>query len=319
MENVWIDTLPDDLFLVSYPKSGNTWLRYLFGHYLSGEETPNVAEIIPDIYKNPAELAALKPPRYIKSHEPYRSEYPRVIYIVRDGRDVAVSYYFHMRSRKRIPDGMSFEDYVRAFNADQLDPFSTWSDHVHSWLDHAPGKFLLLRYEDMKADTQTQFLRCLEFAGLPIDMERVNFTIEACDFQNLKKREQDWYKQTGKVPMHPFFRKGTSGQWQEYFTDEMMEIFLARHGSALERMGYIEAASSPENSYEPVRRNLEKVIGQQEGEYLQLKQQLTQEMTQLRQQIEEAQATIRAMESSKFWAMRRVWMQLRHRMGSTVE
>ncbi|MBD1910618.1 MULTISPECIES: sulfotransferase domain-containing protein [unclassified Leptolyngbya] len=319
MENVRIDTLPDDLFLVSYPKSGNTWLRYLFGHYLSGEETPNISEIIPDIYKNPAELAALKAPRYIKSHEPYRPEYPRVIYIVRDGRDVAVSYYFHMQSRKRIPDGMSFRDYVKAFNADQLDPFSTWSDHVHSWLDNAPEKFLLLRYEDMKADTQTQFLRCLEFAGLPIDMERVNFTIEACDFQNLKKREEAWYKQQGKTPLHPFFRKGTSGQWQDRFTDEMLETFLARHGSALERMGYIEAAPALEKTYEPMRRNLEKAIGQQDGKYLALKQELAQELAQVRQQLDQAHKTIAEMEASKFWSMRQAWVQLKHRLSSTAE
>jgi len=312
MENVRIDTLPDDLFLVSYPKSGNTWLRYLFGHYLSGEKSPDVTRIIPDIYKDLDKLAELKPPRYIKSHEPFCPEYPRVIYIVRDGRDVAVSYYFHLCSRKRIPEGMPFEDYLKAFNADQIDPYSTWSDHVHSWLDYAPERFLLLRYEDMKLDIRREFLRCLEFAQLPIDLERVDFAIECCDFDNLRQREMDWYKEQGQSPLHPFFRKGTSGQWMEYFTDDLLKMFVHRHGSALERMGYIAPTHQPERVYEPARRTLEQVIGSQEGDRLAMEQ----ELAQLRQQLELAHETIAAMESSKFWSMRRAWFQFKQRWNN---
>ncbi|MBD2158907.1 sulfotransferase domain-containing protein [Leptolyngbya sp. FACHB-16] len=339
MNNIRFDTWPDDLFLVSYPKSGNTWLRYLFGHYISGEEYPDVSQLIPDLYVNLDVILKQKQKRLIKSHEPFRDEkqrvfyivrdgqyltipyskYPRVIYIVRDGRDVAVSYYFYMQSRKLIPLDMPFGDYLRAFNANRIDhirafninqpdQYYSWSDHVHSWLDNASESFLLLRYEDMKADAETQFLRCLEFAHFPIEMDRVNFAVECCKFENLQQREQNWYSQKGNAPLYPFFRKGTSGQWQEYFTEEMLEIFLARHGSALERVGYTDVALDSRKVYGNVRRELERVIGCQDRKYLALKQ----EVSHLRQQLEQAHAVITEIESSKFWLIRRAWFQLRN-------
>jgi len=311
MGNVRIDTLPDDLFLVSYPKSGNTWLRYLFAHYLSGDTAPDFLTLIPDIYKNLEQLADLPRPRYIKSHEPFCPEYPRVIYITRDGRDVAVSYYFYMQSRKRIPKGIAFEDYLKAFNADQLDPFSTWSVHVHSWLDQAPEQFLLLRYEDMKADIQTQFLRCLEFANIPVDMERVAFAIDCCNFERLQEQEKGWYQQLGNTPLHPFFRKGTCGQWREFFTDEMVQEFMACHGSAMERLGYVDGMTSPEGAYNPVRRELERTVAQQISQYLLLKQ----ELAAVQQQLEQANAALTSIQSGKVWTLYQVWAKVKQRLA----
>src|SRR5207253_5494584 len=88
---------PDDVFLVSYPRSGNTWTRFLIGNLLSINEPVNFANIeskIPEIYNNPnRKLRRLPRPRIIKSHEVFDPRYKKVIYIVRDPRDVAVSYY----------------------------------------------------------------------------------------------------------------------------------------------------------------------------------------------------------------------------------
>src|SRR5580698_1578569 len=98
--------LPDDIFLVSYPKSGNTWTRFLLGNLMSPDERVtfvNVERKVPDIYaKSKKALKKIPSPRVIKSHECFDPRYRRVIYIVRDPRDVAVSAYHYDRKGKNI-------------------------------------------------------------------------------------------------------------------------------------------------------------------------------------------------------------------------
>ncbi len=106
----------DDVFIVSYPRSGNTWTRFLIGNLLRLDEPATFANIesrVAEIYFNPDhELRKLPRPRLLKSHEPFQPRYPRVIYIVRDPRDVAVSFYHHNVKARNIPDGYPMDDFI---------------------------------------------------------------------------------------------------------------------------------------------------------------------------------------------------------------
>jgi len=94
-----VTVFPDDVFLVSYPRSGNTWTRFLLGNLLWQNDPVtflNIESRIPEIYFNPDRfMRALQRPRLLKSHESFQPHYPHVIYIVRDPRDVAISFYHH--------------------------------------------------------------------------------------------------------------------------------------------------------------------------------------------------------------------------------
>jgi len=284
-------------------------MRHLFGYYLTGDKSANVSAIVPGIHGMREFVDALKPPRYIKSHRPFSANYPRVIYIVRDGRDVAISY-FHFLNRSRQPQQeLSFADFLIQFNAGCLDGFSAWSNHVHSWLDQAsPKKLLLVRYEDLKADTLKELIRCLEFAQLTIDLDRAKFAVETSRFDQLQTKEIKTLETQGSQKSL-FFRKGEAGEWKSLFTEEMLKIFVARHGSALERLGYIEPRNSEaENIFQPISQSLEDVIGWQEGRFFMLKQTL--ETAQ--HQLEVMEAENLAMRSSKFWQLREYWIRLKN-------
>lgn len=299
---------PDDLFLVSYPKSGNTWMRHLFGYYLTGDESANVSAIVPGIHGMREDVDALKRPRYIKSHRPFSGNYPRVIYIVRDGRDVAISYFHFLNRSRESQQELSFSDFLMQFNSGRIDGFSAWSNHVNSWLDHASSnRLLLVRYEDLKADTLKELIRCLEFAQLSVDLDRAKFAVETSRFDRLQTKEIKTLETQGSQKSL-FFRKGEAGEWKSLFTEEMLKTFVARHGSALERLGYIEPRNAEaENIFQPISQHLEAVIGWQEERYFTLKQQL--ETTQ--HQLEAMEAEKLAIQPSPSWPLKDSWNHLK--------
>ena len=86
----------DDIFLVSYPRSGNTWIRFLLGTLITEKKIDweNMELGIPDIYRNTnKKLLKYNRPRFIKSHHSFDERYSKVVYLVRDVRDVIISYY----------------------------------------------------------------------------------------------------------------------------------------------------------------------------------------------------------------------------------
>ena len=89
----------DDIFIVSYPKSGNTWLRFIIAYIKQGMQYDisfkYLEKIIPDIYTSKEVIDSQKTGRIIKSHNTYFDYYNKTIYIHRDYRDVLVSYYFY--------------------------------------------------------------------------------------------------------------------------------------------------------------------------------------------------------------------------------
>ena len=118
---------PDDVFIVSYPRSGNTWTRFLIANLIYPEEAITFANMewkIPDVYKNTRRQLLRTPrPRILKSHEYFDPRYKKVIYIVRDPRDVALSYYHFARKYRKVEDGYPLERYISRFIAGEVDEY----------------------------------------------------------------------------------------------------------------------------------------------------------------------------------------------------
>ena len=241
-------TAPDDIFLVSYPKSGTTWMRFLIGNYLTGNQCnfSNAHSIMPGLRhdQDTVNWCQFKP-RFIQSHFPFSPEYHKVVYLVRDGRDVAVSFYFHLLKHWRLKKDTLFADYLTKFNQGSLGISGSWGDHVLTWLDNAPSEFILVRYEDIHADASRELTRVLEFAGLSVCQQAVNSAVEASNFGRMQSLEKNQYQlsQSNLATSDPsiqFVRKGEIGDWQNYFTDELLSEFINKQGKALQRLGYLD-------------------------------------------------------------------------------
>lgn len=240
-----------DAFLVSYPKSGNTWLKFMLAHLLGGREADldNDSTVIADVGSHRATPHVLpEGGRLIKSHEPYSSPqkrfYRKAIYLIRDGRDVAVSYYYTL-IRRGLYAG-DFGPFLRLFLAGDVDGYGPWHEHVRSWLEsplHEDGTLLVLRYEDMLADPADNLCAAMEFLGVPVERERAEQTISEYTAERMRERERRTRFHERKQRQDIMFvRKAKAGDWAETFTPEDEELFLSATGGLLERLGYLSPA-----------------------------------------------------------------------------
>ena len=273
------------VLLASYPKSGNTWLRLILDGMLNGAvpginsiKIPNaavrhmiddwlecetselsaiqVARLRSAAYRRAAALA--KGPYAMKAHDallPFAEGCPppfdetsvtAVLYLVRDPRDVAVSWSHHL--------GVSIDETIDRMNddawsvsasqdslADQVDQlYSSWSRHVLSWVDAPKMKVHLIRYEDMKRDAPRVVAQAMEFAGLDDDPERLATVLKSTDFAVLQAQEQaTGFKERGRQASAPFFRSGAEGGWRSRLTPAQAGRIEARHGEVMRRLGYL--------------------------------------------------------------------------------
>lgn len=244
-----VEVFPSDVFIVSYPRSGNTWTRFLIGN-LAYPQDPltfaNVEDKVPDIYQNKdSKLKRLPKPRILKSHEYFDPRYEKVIYIVRDPRDVAVSYYHYHVKVRMIDEGCPMEEYVSRFVSGSLDPFGTWGENVGSWLgtrrDH--DKFLLLQYEQMLQEPVRELRRIASFLSIDATQSRLDNAIEAssADVMREMEREQSgmWATTKRSRTDKAFVRSSKAGGWRSELPEASVAAIEEAWGDLMEDLGYL--------------------------------------------------------------------------------
>jgi Sulfotransferase domain len=225
---------PDDVFLVSFPKSGNTWTRFLIANLIHPEKPAsfsNIHELIPDPEGTAKRVFDRVPrPRIIKSHTCFNPEYPRVIYVVRDPRDVALSQYHYHRKRRLIEDQYPMETFVARFLAGDTCSYGSWAENVSTWLVTRKNdpRFLLLRYEDLIEDTPRELSKIAAFLGSAGSRERILQAVERSSANNMRKLEKigsqvSSMTKTSRQDL-PFVRAAGSGGWRA----ELPEPLVAR-------------------------------------------------------------------------------------------
>jgi hypothetical protein len=233
---------------LSYPKSGNTWTRFLIANLVSGADEvgwSNIERLVPDIYIGSDPLFHTLPrPRYFKSHEAYRPEYRRVVFIIRDPRDVAVSYYHSIRKANRLPVDAPIDTFMKLFLEGSLDPYGSWGENVGSWLGARRGTpdFTLVRYEDMLADTEAELARIAAALHLPIangDVRRAVENSRADRMRELEQTQRNSHKflKSSRADI-PFVRAAKSGQWQAELPPEAARQIETSWRDLMHELGY---------------------------------------------------------------------------------
>ena len=246
---------PDDTFIASYPRSGNTWTRFLIANLMHPERPvtfANIEKIIPDTSAlSSRQLKRVPRPRLLKTHEYFEPRYRKVIYLVRDPRDVVVSLYNFRRKYRSVDDSYPIERYVaERFLPGDLDV--SWGEHVGSWLAtrmNQPG-FLLVRYEDLLQDPSRELSRLAGFLGITARREALSQAIERSSANRLRQLEEieheAWVTTKGKRADVPFIAGAVAGAWKQKLPKPSVALIESAWGHLMNSLGY--EASAPRSS-----------------------------------------------------------------------
>lgn len=230
---------PSEYYLVSYPKSGRTWLRCLIGRTfqtLFELDGANILEIekfatcnprIPQICATHDDNPMWKTPNELESSKAkYKNS--KILFLVRDPRDTVVSLYFHRNRRKKTYSG-TLSQFIREPRGG-LDTIMTF---LNTWADNraVPRSFLLVRYEALRQDTAGQLRGVMGYLGFPnISDEIIQDAIDYCSFENMHKMEQSDALKSPKLrpknqhDRHSFkTRQGVVGGYQQYYSPSEIE------------------------------------------------------------------------------------------------
>jgi hypothetical protein len=235
------------IWLASYPRSGNTYLRLLLFHGLGLKtyseyndplmEQLDMSEAVGHalLPGNLSELAAADECYLVKTHGLPSDDRPAV-YLVRDGRDAVVSHARFltefMKHRgvvgrlERWLDVPRFSTLLRQlivghWRLDRM-RYGGWSTNVLAWTRRTGGPLLVIRYEDLVAQPEVWLGRVVEAFSL----RSGNQALRVPDFASLHAR---WPQ---------FFRKGRAGAWREEMSDDMHALFWQHHGEGMRALGY---------------------------------------------------------------------------------
>jgi uncharacterized membrane protein YkvA (DUF1232 family) len=249
----YLTVFPDDVFLVSYPRSGNTWTRFLIGNFVYQDEPvtfTNVESRIPEIYLFPDRVLRRIPrPRMLKSHECFDPRYKRIIYIVRDPRDVAISYYHYAIKIKWIEPEYPIEKFVPRLIDGEFDVrggwAASWSDHVMSWvsLRSESDGFLFLRYEDMIQDAERELEKVARFLKFQLTPERISRAVQLSSADHMRELEKNearqWQLTKNTRQDKPFVRAAKSGNWENVLPTASVAAIESAWAAAMRSVGYV--------------------------------------------------------------------------------
>ncbi|XP_071840693.1 sulfotransferase 1C2-like [Apostichopus japonicus] len=258
-----------DVIIVTWPKSGTTWLQFIVSQIFRGQESDEMvpffeehfflemAQNFPssDVGEGVYKIAVDAPsPRFLKSHlllkflpEELTTKKPKVIYVARNPKDAAVSFFHFAEMIKTLPDFSSWNEFFDLF-CKGLIPYGDWFEHVLPfWELRDEPNVLFLKYEGLKQDLKKSVAQISTFLEKPITEDQLDDICKGSTFQKMKENPKanpdlldwtagkDWKKPTGKHIQ--FLRKGQVGDWKNLFTVAQSERFDEIYNDKLKGTG----------------------------------------------------------------------------------
>ena len=227
-----------DAFILSYPKCGRTWLRSILSHYLAPEDDYDTeilkltlaradsltVDVSHDDYPHWTPVSRLN-----QNKNAYKGK--RVLFLIRDPRDILVSNFFQYTKRgDRERAGDDFDGDLSAFIRHDIGGLRSIVRYYNTWAENrdVPARFELMTYEDLRTEPNANVSKAVSFLGLPnLGVDRIAESVDYCSFANMQKREKD-----GKTDDPRFgatkdgdseslkVRKGQVGGFVDYFSAE---------------------------------------------------------------------------------------------------
>lgn len=271
------------VWIASYPKSGNTWVRAFLHNYIHQSDKPHdvnrltnltAADINPARYRRydprPASQYSVKDVQrmrplvhrdlmqldstlvFVKTHNA-RFEVEGVplitpdltagaIYIVRDPRDIAVSYSRHCGTSLDATIDVMADPRAATGGTDEkmFELLSSWSAHVRSWTLEPDPRVLVVHYEDMVHTPRSSFGSIIRWLGDEPPEDRLDRAIHFSRFEEMRAQEQSrGFRERLAESTGPFFGAGRPGTWRGVLTPDQQDRIEQDHGTVMRKLRYL--------------------------------------------------------------------------------
>jgi Sulfotransferase domain len=232
-----LPVLPDDTLLASYPSSGDLWFRFLVANLVHPDRTVDFRNlnrlIIDPNFTVKRDVDRAPRPRIVHTHRSFDPRYRRIIYLVRDPRDVALAQY---RQLRKTGNEFALANFIDSFLAGDLNRnLGSWGENVSSWIAgrfNCSG-FALLRFEDLVSDTGRELTRVANFAGWPAGQSIISHAIERSSPEEMRKMQKQQVRNPATIAS-----ADTLSEWKSELPKSQVMRIENAWGEIMSCLGY---------------------------------------------------------------------------------
>ncbi|XP_044291171.1 sulfotransferase 2B1-like isoform X2 [Varanus komodoensis] len=235
--------LDSDVVNLAYLKSGTNWMQEILG-LIWHDGDPSWVQSVHVGIRSPwietvfglKTALEIPPPRLLASHLPFQlfpksflHSKAKVIYTMRNPKDVLISYYHHSYLFKLFKDPGSLEEFLEEFLNGNV-PYGSWFDHVKNWLEMKDKpNFFYITYEELQQDLRGSVERICSFLGKELNSQQIDSVVENASFHKMKDNKMSNFTQVPEELIDhkkgTFMRKGITGDWKNHLTVAQSERF----------------------------------------------------------------------------------------------
>ena len=228
---------PGDTVIVGFPKSGHTWMQGIVAGLKYGVDAgiaPDtlIQDLVPDLHQQ-RWRRRYSGSQLLKSHHLPRPDFQRVIYLIRDGRDVLVSYY-HWRC------AYGFTGTMHDLLAETHPTYATWQQHVELWTSNPFGaRLAIVFYEVLLREPARALHDVVDMLDLDVSEDHVDRVAEWCRFERMQRKEQLHGWDNPRWPQGKrFLRRGVAGAYADEMDEQTLKMCERDYKATLAALGY---------------------------------------------------------------------------------